>query len=507
MKPFRIALVLTALVLVLEPVSVPAETEAGHARFTPWSGYWWPNKKGGLSKPLTKYSRYVGNTQALNWQRKEHPAATAGGWEGNCHAWSAAAVMEMEPNRLRRVRGIQGETLLLTIGDQKGLLAAAHTKDITNSYGTRSETNDPTKPEYIDLTPDQLWRYLKWYIKQQGLPLVMDLEPGKQVWNYPVYAYRIRYNRTGGNDYRGLITIWYAEDNVPPDYVGTKIGTRTYHCTFKMRGGSVVMGSGHWIGPSIRNHPDFAWSPYVVKSENPSIDYGKIRQMLGLSSHHRGIDDGETPLPDPMTDPSMPPPPLSVANSREGPLAEDPTGRLAPGTVTLTPDELIALLANKRLEVPSARPGQRPPRILQGGQHLQDRRPVGEAGVPLLAAPGQDRPPRGPVPHAWSGQPYPFRRKESRIPRPQGHLQIPLRQRRGKPRPRPGHEQAAQFHGAGSLGRRRAGQKGQTGTSLLPEPAARERIPDLSQPERAAGRKQTGPGGPGSGRRSEGGPW
>ena len=348
MKPFRIALVLTALVLVLEPVSVPAETEAGHARFTPWSGYWWPNKKGGLSKPLTKYSRYVGNTQALNWRRKEHPAATAGGWEGNCHAWSAAAVMEMEPNRLRRVRGIQGETLLLTIGDQKGLLAAAHTKDITNSYGTRSETNDPTKPEYIDLTPDQLWRYLKWYIKQQGLPLVMDLEPGKQVWNYPVYAYRIRYNRTGGNDYRGLITIWYAEDNVPPDYVGTKIGTRTYHCTFKMRGGSVVMGSGHWIGPSIRNHPDFAWSPYVVKSENPSIDYGKIRQMLGLSSHHRGIDDGETPLPDPMTDPSMPPPPLSVANSREGPLAEDPTGRLAPGTVTLTPDELIALLANKR---------------------------------------------------------------------------------------------------------------------------------------------------------------
>ena len=78
MKPFRIALVLTALVLVLEPVSVPAETEAGHARFTPWSGYWWPNKKGGLSKPLTKYSRYVGNTQALNWQAQGTPGRDRG---------------------------------------------------------------------------------------------------------------------------------------------------------------------------------------------------------------------------------------------------------------------------------------------------------------------------------------------------------------------------------------------------------------------------------------------
>jgi hypothetical protein len=351
MKRLRVAVVLTALGLLLLPAAAPAQSDAGHARFTPWSGYWWPHRRGGITRPLNRYGRYVGNFQALDWERQKHPAAGAGKWFGFCHAWSASAVMDPEPTRPRRVRTPGGGFVTLSVGDQKGLLAAMHAADPSHSYGQRSETNDPSRPEYIDLTPDQLWHYLALYVKQQGIPLIMDLEPGREVWNYPVYGYKVHYAGTGGSDYRGRITIWYAEDNVGPNFVGTKVGSRTYHCTFKMRGGTVVMGSGRWVGPSIRNHPDFAWYPYVRKPENPYVDVGQVRQMLGLgaasSAFRRDLGEPDVELPEPMTDPSRPPPPIALRGDPDAPPAE-PTLPLAPGTITLTPADLITLVANKR---------------------------------------------------------------------------------------------------------------------------------------------------------------
>ncbi|HKI30528.1 MAG TPA: DUF4384 domain-containing protein, partial [Gemmataceae bacterium] len=286
----------------------------------------------------------VGDMAALDWEHKNHPAAGADSWFGYCHAGSAAAVVHPQPNRVRRIRG----GLTLSVGDQKGLLCAIHAADSADSFGRRSETDDPTRPEYIDLTPDQLWRYLKLYVQQKGVPLIMDLEAGKQVWNYPIYHYRVQYSSTGGEDYRGRITIWYAEDNVTKDFVGTKPGSRTYHCTFKMRGGSVVSGSGHWVGPSVKNHPDFAWYPKVTKPENPNVSVAKVLEMLGQGSFSRNLDLPDVALAEPMSDPGRPPQPIGMDASPEAPKAEEPTLNLEPGTVTLTPADLIALVANKR---------------------------------------------------------------------------------------------------------------------------------------------------------------
>jgi hypothetical protein len=330
MKRSLIATLLPCAAVLLLPAAAPAQSEAGQARVTPWSGYWWPHRRGGVIRPLQKYGRFVGCQEAANWERKTHPSGGVEQWFGFCHAWSASAVMEPEPTRPRTVRLPGGGCLTLSVGDQKGLLAAAHAKDVANVFGHRSETNNQAAPEYIDLTPDQLWRYLKLYIKQQGVPLVMDLEAGRQVWNYPVYAYRIQYSGQGGNDYRGRITIWYAEDNVPADFVGTRVGTRTYYCTFKMRGGAVVAGSGRWVGPSVKDHPDFAWYPYVVRPENPHVDYAQVRQMLGQDSYHRSVD-GDDKL-----------------DSASPPAVHRPRSADEPGPLTLTPTELMALVAARR---------------------------------------------------------------------------------------------------------------------------------------------------------------
>jgi hypothetical protein len=342
MRFYRTTLLLAGLALALLPAAAPAQSESGHSRFTPWSGYWWPHRKGGLSHPLQMYSRYLGSNQALNWELKKHPPGSGEKWSGFCHAWSASSVREPEPTRPKTIRTRSGASITLSVGDQKGLLAAVHASDDVNSYGHRSETNDVTRPEYIDLTPDQLWRYLKLYVKQQGLPLVMDLSAGREVWNYPVYSYSVRYSAMGGSDYRGVIMIHYAEDNVGPNYVGTKVGKRVYHCTFKMSGGSVVAGSGRWVGPSVKDHPDFAWYPYVAKSENPNVDYATVKQMLGLSaSFSRGLDDSVS-LPEPMDDPENPPAPIAIPGD-EGPRPQ-PKAK----AVTVSPAELMALVADKR---------------------------------------------------------------------------------------------------------------------------------------------------------------
>src|SRR5262249_22622363 len=74
---------------------VQAQGEEAKSK-TPWSGYWWPYRSGGLTKPLGKYCQYVGKKDAVEWEQK-HIGNGAPKWFGYCHAWSASSVREMEP--------------------------------------------------------------------------------------------------------------------------------------------------------------------------------------------------------------------------------------------------------------------------------------------------------------------------------------------------------------------------------------------------------------------------
>jgi hypothetical protein len=149
------------LSLALPAVGLAATEEAlVPANHVPWSGWWWPMKHGGLQGPLGKYDHATGKN-AKAWEVTNNPQEGAKDWYGFCHAWAASAITEPEPKEGK------GE---FTTGDFKGLLAALHTADLSNSYGERFESAPPNDPQ--DLYPDQLWHVLRLYIKQQGLPLV-----------------------------------------------------------------------------------------------------------------------------------------------------------------------------------------------------------------------------------------------------------------------------------------------------------------------------------------------
>lgn len=262
-----------------------AAVEQGAAKHTPWSGYWWPIARGELLQqggPLPKYD-YLTGASATQYERAVHPPGpNVPEWHGYCHAWSASSVLEKEPNRPKNVRNVR-----LTVGDQKGLLAVSHAQDVANHYGDRfgdgAGNEDPN-----DLEPCTLWEILRTHIKQQKVALVMDLEPGPEVWNYPVYAYRIEYSPVGGGWQNAQLALWAADDAVPPDHVGTSVHYQTYNFRFRLYNGSIVMGSGQWVGQSVQSHPDFAWYPYVVRPENPHVNYQQVKQIVGVASADAG---------------------------------------------------------------------------------------------------------------------------------------------------------------------------------------------------------------------------
>src|SRR5262249_44449846 len=154
---------------------------------------------------------------------------------------SAACVLEKEPKGPISYKGIT-----LGVDDQKAWLTVAHSADSADFFGQRNDNpNLPVTAElYQDLKPDMLWRYLKLYVQQRGIPLIMDIEAGSPVWNYPVYAYRINWTPVGGGgQVQAHLTLWMADDAVQPAQVGTKVRKHDYDFTCKMSGGNVVMGS------------------------------------------------------------------------------------------------------------------------------------------------------------------------------------------------------------------------------------------------------------------------
>jgi hypothetical protein len=280
----RLAL-LTACFLTAGLLAAPAparaqSSEEAAADFTPWSGYWWPHKEARILGPLSKYDKATG-AKAAAWEQQHHPKDTAEGWSGFCHAWSAACVLEKEPKGTINYKGQQ-----LDVADQKAWLTVSHSADSADFFGKRND--DPKLAVdtelYQDLKPDMLWRYLKLYVQQRGIPLIMDIEAGTPVWNYPVYAYRITWvpDPAGADQKKCHLTLWMADDAVQPGQVGTKVRKHDYDFTCKMTGNNVVMGSGKWAGASIKDHPDFAWYPQQQRSENPNVDYKVVAEALSL---------------------------------------------------------------------------------------------------------------------------------------------------------------------------------------------------------------------------------
>jgi hypothetical protein len=293
---------------------------------------------------LGKYDQLTGKA-SVQWERQNSPSgAGMPYWAGFCHGWASAAVLDKEPNQARNVTGpASRQPVMLGVGDQKGLLSVSHAQDVANTFGDRYGDGMGSE-DLHDMAPDVLWRLLKLYVKDQGTSLIVDIEPNEEVWNHPIYGYRIQYSPQGAAGQQlARLELWLADDWVPPDYVGTKVRYQTHMFTFRLANGSVVMGSARWVGPSVQDHPDFAWYPYVVRPENPEINYAAVKQIAGISG------SGQPSQPSPPgqpTQPARPSTPSSAPPSQPSPPSVSrsqlagPSQPSAPGLTPIQPSDL-----------------------------------------------------------------------------------------------------------------------------------------------------------------------
>jgi hypothetical protein len=329
--------------VVAEPM-----VDRGKAGSEVWSGYWWPVHLGGLTEPLGKYDLLAGR-KAVLWE-EEHGRANpdAPPWHGYCHGQAAAGLLEKEP-RSSATLVVSGREIPIGIGDQKGWLVACHTADPALVYGERFTADSPSSAR-DDLAPDQLWHILQLYIREQGVPIVVDVEPGEEVWNYPVYGYEVRYQPAdAGHRYRGQMTLWMADTAVPPDFVGLRIRKHEYTFTFEMEDERVILGSGKWTGLSRRDHPDFAWYPYAAAAENPEVDPPLVQELIKRVAAQRYTPGEPSERPQEVPVPTDTPP--------ESPQGEPRPPEPFPPVVTspalwiedtlVSPHELVSLLVSR----------------------------------------------------------------------------------------------------------------------------------------------------------------
>jgi hypothetical protein len=268
------------LLVALAAPAASAATDEGRSKVIPWSGHWWPMRRGQMANgytndtsPMRKHDQLT-RARAASWERANHSDPDMPQWYGHCHAWSAAAISEPEPTVVVRYRNVR-----FRVGDLKALLTEGHFADKPVLFGTRY-TGPGTDQQ--DIYPDQLWKLCQDYIGKQGLALLMDLDGGKEVWTYPVYAYRVEYQPMNNQPdwYYCTMMIFSANTNVPPDYVGTVQHRKLYQFQVKMKDGVIQEGTGRWLGSSRYQHPDFAWYPSERGQENPELVHSLAQRIV-----------------------------------------------------------------------------------------------------------------------------------------------------------------------------------------------------------------------------------
>ena len=254
------------------------------ADYIPWSGSWWPKIHGGLvtgsgysghPAPFEKYDYvttgdYYGPATRYGWEH--HYDKEARSWEGLCFCWAAASILEEEPTH----KGVYKGTVF-RVGDKKGLLTAVYFGTLYNTYPTDK--------------PEDFHQVLENFIAIQKTPVIMDLGTGGESWNYPIFKYDTDYTREG-NVRHYTTTVYYADDQVEPDYVGTKTVDRTYYYYFISDKDGNILESG-WENGSIS--PVNATEPFGTEPLNPGLDYDLVKEIANtVDDPFKGNDSFET---------------------------------------------------------------------------------------------------------------------------------------------------------------------------------------------------------------------
>ena len=295
--------ILFLALFTISTFSFSQTTEVVEISPKPWNGFWWPFAQGALCtgknynnypSPMEKYDIAFNQPfLATQWECENHYDPDGPSWHGHCNGWAVASIFEPEPTHKCTYNSI-----VFYVGDLKGLLAECHQGAYEGGsiYGTRYNGENPETP-FEDIYPLDFQNVLEMYLKDNGLPILIDSDPSEEIWTYPVYKYELSYTDEG-NIRHTTLTIYCATDAyndgiLDPDDTGdTHVykKTYTYDLTLDSNGNPI---SGVWTGDSVNDHPDFAWYPEIDRLANPYISLDNVHEIL--SHEYTEEDDSNEP--------------------------------------------------------------------------------------------------------------------------------------------------------------------------------------------------------------------
>lgn len=265
---------------------------SGEAERPAWSGYWWPMFTSQERRdyrnlydedgPLSKYDQYcvaigLPNPRSKEFEawrnfadsRTEHATGYKAFWWGHCNGWASAAVLEEEPRAPHDIKGIR-----FAIGDIKGLLTVVHNGDPVDMIRALGDRDAHLFHATVIQSIGKERRGLIFDTKLDPIDPATK-KPLREVWNYPSFKYECTYaevaSSSGAPSYDVTMNLWFADDGVQPDFVGTRnwpVHGKPKVYTYRITGDRENPTSGYWTGSSTQDHPDLMWRPQPLTVQN-----------------------------------------------------------------------------------------------------------------------------------------------------------------------------------------------------------------------------------------------
>lgn len=263
----------------------------------PYSGFIYLDKQGGTAGVLRKYDVAINNDHSLpatGWEYSDTAAAyertrvirtgglfrggsrvvRVGGvnhWYGHCNGWSAAAIRHAEPQNSVTVGGVE-----FTPADIKGLLAEAY---MYNEHELLAGFES-------FLNPGTLHAILANWLGRGSHAIVMDADPGKEKWNYPIYGFASSHVQRSPRTIEVRTNIRYAKDTDDREHNRSPRlhKQKSFHYMLELNGEGEIVG-GYYYNDSERI--DFVWVPLDPKQSgeegnergNPHIDVAQVMEI------------------------------------------------------------------------------------------------------------------------------------------------------------------------------------------------------------------------------------
>lgn len=187
----------------------------------PYSGYIYPDTAGGTVSALSKYDQAFNGgsypaTRHERWDTSQTEETTqvrrglfgrvftvrsrpqVPHWYGHCNGWTSATIRHAQPQNSVVRNGVT-----FTPADIKGLLAELYIYNEMNVLAG-SET-------YLDA--GTFHTIITNWVGRGAHSIGMEADPGKEKWNYPIYAYATSHGRISDRQVEVKMNIAYAKDS------------------------------------------------------------------------------------------------------------------------------------------------------------------------------------------------------------------------------------------------------------------------------------------------------